>query len=291
MVRKLVRRFNRVLDYGYRIVSDSRVIPRQKLPQSLSIAAFEQGMLSIPRQIHRKFFIKSYRLNLETGNFVLNKGLDRLEEEKLLRIMAGIAHGRFEMDRGLVGPNDQPHELMERIHYGCGNNFFEGWLNVALKDYRRVQRIYSRAGHRVNYVQMNLTEKHCFPADFFGFGYCEDFIEHLTQADSIIFLAECLRTFRKGGVLRLSFPGLEGVLETHYRASGFLGAYKGKIEAFTAWGHLHFYSRDEISLVAKHLGFSNVKFVEYGKSEYPELCDRDTRDHQIGLNTYVELTK
>ena len=49
--------------------------------------------------------------------------------------------------------------------------------------------------------------------------------------------------------------------------------------------------RDEISLVPQHVGFTNVKFVEYGNSEYPDLCDRDTREQQIGLNSYVELTK
>jgi hypothetical protein len=44
-------------------------------------------------------------------------------------------------------------------------------------------------------------------------------------------------------------------------------------------------------MVATHLGFTDIRFVDYGKSDHPELSDLDTRLDQIGLNTYVELTK
>lgn len=289
-MRRLIRRFQRLL--GYDFVKHSGGISRRKLPRRLSNTAFEQDTLrGIPRHEDREFVIRHYAVDSETGDFLLKESLDALAEEELLRIMATIEDRRFETDQSPPICDNQAHDLVEKIHYGCGSNFFDGWLNVDLKDYRRVHRTHSKKDHRLNYVQMNLTTKHCFPADFFRFGYCEDFVEHLTQADSIIFLAECFRTFRQGGVLRLSFPGLEGVLLKHYRSSGFPGAFAGKVEAFTAWDHLHFYSRDEISLVAKHLGFTKVEFVEYGKSEYPDLCNLDTRESQIGLNTYVELTK
>jgi predicted SAM-dependent methyltransferase len=289
-VRRLIRKFKQAL--GHDSIRRRGAVFRRKLPQRLSLAAIEQDILrKIPRYEDRELFIKSYGVDPETGDFVLQKALDQSREQMLLRILGGIEDGQVERDRRRVIWSDQSYELVEQIHYGCGSNFFEGWLNVDLKDYRRIHRNYSSGDRRVNYVQMNLTEKHGFPSNFFRFGYCEDFIEHLTQADSLVFLSECSRTFRKGGVLRLSFPGLEGVLQKHYRANGFLGAYEGKVEAFTAWDHLHFYSRAEMSLVAQHVGFTNVEFVGYGNSEYPELCDRDTREQQIGLNTYVELTK
>ncbi len=87
----------------------------------------------------------------------------------------------------------------------------------------------------------------------------------------------------------MSFPSLEGVLNNHYDT--FSKSYIGKIEAYTIWDHLHFYSKDELYLVAKHIGFKSFEIVEYGKSKHKELNNLDTRIEQKDLNLYVELTK
>ncbi|QWD11264.1 hypothetical protein G6704_01760 [Polynucleobacter paneuropaeus] len=167
-----------------------------------------------------------------------------------------------------------------KINYGCGENIIPGWLNVDLspanvKDYR----------------QVNLLEKHPFESGSISFGFSEDMLEHLSQAESIFFLSEILRTFKNGGIMRLSFPGLEGVLSKHYTPTTELRIREGELEAYTFWDHVHFYSKEELVVVCKHLGFREVNIVEYGKSEYSELSNRDTRSGQIGLNTYVELIK
>jgi predicted SAM-dependent methyltransferase len=122
-------------------------------------------------------------------------------------------------------------------------------------------------------------------------GFAEDVLEHFTQAESIFFLSEVCRTFMPGGVMRLSFPGLEGVLDRHYSPPSSSVISAGEIEAYSLWDHYHFYSKAELELVAKHLGFSRVHFVDYGVSEYADLSGLDTRSEHIGLNTYVELTK
>ena len=96
-----------------------------------------------------------------------------------------------------------------KVQYGCGRTFFgDGWLNV---DFRRASPPPGRLFHR-----MDLTGPHPFPDEFFDYGFSEDFIEHLTQEQSLRFLIEARRTLRPGGVLRLTFPGLEGVLRHHY---------------------------------------------------------------------------
>ena len=166
------------------------------------------------------------------------------------------------------------------IHYGCGENIIDHWLNVDLFEHEAE-----------NYKQINLLEKHPFGDNSFRFGFCEDVLEHLNQAQSLFFLSEIHRTLINKGVLRLSFPGLEGVLQRHYTPASETVIRVGEVEAYAFWDHIHFYSRDEISLVAKTIGFREITFVEYGQSEYAELKERDTRSHQIGLNTYVELLK
>jgi predicted SAM-dependent methyltransferase len=168
-----------------------------------------------------------------------------------------------------------------KVQYGSSNNLFgEGWVNVDIGE-----------NPAPNYLQADLTQAHPFPDGCFRFGFAEDFLEHLDQEQSLRFLIEAHRTLQPGGVLRLSFPGLEGVLRKHYTPASSSSARLARMEAYEAHGHKHFYSREELRLVAKHVGFREAQFVEYGKSQYPELTGLDQRAAQIGLNTYAELVK
>jgi predicted SAM-dependent methyltransferase len=180
--------------------------------------------------------------------------------------------------------------LTDRIHYACGKNFFEGWLNVDGFDVSYPDGSVD-AALAARIYRMDLSQPHPFPDGIFRFGYAEDFLEHLTQAESLIFLTECARTFSPGGVLRLSFPGLAGVLKRHFRGRTRADAEKGVHDAYTRWHHAHFYCADSITLVACGLGFSSVKVCRYGESDIPELHNRETRPDQRDLNLVVELTR
>lgn len=168
----------------------------------------------------------------------------------------------------------------DKINYGCGATIIDGWLNVDLFP-----------SEMTGYRQINLLEKHPFPDSYFQFGFSEDVLEHLNQAESIFFLSEIYRTLVDDGILRLSFPGLEGVLDRHYTPASETVIRRGEFEAYSFWDHIHFYSREELALVTRHIGFREINFVEYGESQYPELAGMDTRDTQIGLNIYAELIK
>lgn len=177
----------------------------------------------------------------------------------------------------------------DKVHYGCGDRVLEGWTNVdafdesypyGVVDFEKKKRI----------VHADLAAQHPFPDDSFRFGYSEDFLEHLTQAESIAFLCEAYRTLQPGGVLRLSFPGLPGVLKRHLRSSDYAGAAACRHEAYTSWLHEHFYSFESLETVARHIGFSDVRKCEYGKSRHPELL-QESRPSQEDLNLVVELTK
>jgi predicted SAM-dependent methyltransferase len=178
------------------------------------------------------------------------------------------------------------HQGIKKINYACGGKYHQGWLNV---DFHHKNSFL--LPDNIIYYSVDLTSKHPFPDNHFEFGFAEDFIEHLQQVDSIVFLSECFRTFKTGGTLRLAFPGLEGVLHKHYPNANYETVVIAKEEAYTAWGHLHFYSREELTTVAKHIGFREVNFKEYGVSNIDELTKLETRDEQVGLNTYVELVK
>jgi SAM-dependent methyltransferase len=104
-------------------------------------------------------------------------------------------------------PIAPPIELfsVDRVNYGCGGTILKGWLNVDLFPF-----------DDPDYRMVNLIEKHPFADNSVSFGYSEDMLEHLTQSQSIFLIAEIYRTLKPGGVMRFSFPGLEGVLNRHY---------------------------------------------------------------------------
>jgi len=180
--------------------------------------------------------------------------------------------------------------MTDRIQYACGKNVFDGWLNVDGFDVSYPDGSVD-AGMAARIYRMDLSKPHPFPDGSFRFGYAEDFLEHLTQAESLLFLGECARTFMPGGVLRLSFPGMAGVLKRHFRGRSRADLEKGVHDAYTRWHHAHFYCADSIRLVATGLGFASVKVCPYGHSDIPELNNRETRPDQRDLNLVVELVR
>lgn len=140
-----------------------------------------------------------------------------------------------------------------------------------------------------NYLKTDLTERHPFPDGWFRCGFAEDFLEHLHQEQSLRFLVEVHRTLEPGGVLRLSFPGLEGVLRKHYSPPTLSSARLASTEAYSMWGHHHFYSRNELEIVARHIRFSVVRDVSFGQSQNSALRNLDSRADPV--NTIVELVK
>lgn len=179
--------------------------------------------------------------------------------------------------------------MSDRIHYACGQRVLQGWLNVDGFDESYPNGCVDLAASRRIY-RMDLRAPHPFPDESFQWGYSEDFLEHLTQAESIVFLCEAYRTLKPGGVLRLSFPGLAGMLRRHLRSGGFAGAATCVEEAYTRWHHQHCYTFDSLRLVASHVGFSDVRPCDYGHSRYGVL-EQDSRPEQADINLVVELTR
>jgi len=167
--------------------------------------------------------------------------------------------------------------MSDRIHYGCGTNVKDGWLNVDGFDgslpYERISE-----DKRERIVFIDLAQRHPFESETFSYAYSEHMVEHLDQAESLNFLSEAYRTLKPCGVLRLCFPGLAGVLKRHYRSSDFEGAQEGRDEAFTPWFHKHFYCFESLKLVGEHIGFSRIYEVAHGKSEFEALCGAETRE-------------
>lgn len=191
-------------------------------------------------------------------------------EEDSIHIKTTTAH----IDKNILKAN--------KINYGCGPKLIKGWLNVDIDVKNKKEYLTA---------SVDLTDKQPFLDNQFQYGFSEDFIEHLSQSDQILFFQEVFRTFKKGGIIRLSFPGLEGILKEHYRPNYYDDILTAKQNAFTQWKHVNYLSKDDIKLICKQIGFTNIKFVKYGRSNFKALENLETRYLQKSVNTYVEITK
>ena len=99
-------------------------------------------------------------------------------------------------------------KVIRNVNYGSGHALLkkEGWLNV--------DRLRPLPTMEEPYLKANLAERHPFPSGCFQHAFAEDFLEHLTQDESLVFLSEAFRTLHEKGVLRLSFRGLKAYCES-----------------------------------------------------------------------------
>lgn len=192
---------------------------------------------------------------------------------------------------GGKNPESAPlhQDLPSRVHYACGRNLFAGWLNVdGFDESYPCGEVPDELAKQI--FHLDLVGPHPFPDNHFEAGYSEDFIEHIDQDAFTIFLCEVFRTFRQGGVLRLSTPALGPILARHLRGSDWQAGQAFREEAYTRWWHKHYLCEQEIETIAHAVGWREMRLCEYGTSHIEGLA-RETRPDQAALNLVVELIK
>jgi hypothetical protein len=191
-----------------------------------------------------------------------------------------------------------------KIHFGSGPRILKGWINIDLS--------YAHFGPYLQYY----TDKHypeairgsrddLYIIDIFNDGiplpdesvdiiFHEDFFEHLTQKQQIIFLAETLRVMKKGAVQRINTPNLVASMRDN---SSFK---KGKAGVYTAewdnWEHHSVISPAILGDMAKIVGYSKFFFNSKDKSIAAEELPSEYRPDEnaraaADSNVFADLVK
>lgn len=155
-------------------------------------------------------------------------------------------------------PTATPRRL---VHVGCGVERLAGWVNVDYELFPTVD------------VAADLRD----PLPFRGVDavFAEHFLEHLTLAAGLAFLASCHDALVAGGWLRLTTPNLDWVWVTQYRLeqpprearSQALALNRG----FYAWGHRFLWNRELLVEALASCGFVEIATRERGESAAPFL--------------------
>jgi predicted SAM-dependent methyltransferase len=157
------------------------------------------------------------------------------------------------------------------LQIGCGNNLLNGWLNADIVS---------------GDIYLNAERKMPFKANTFDFIFCEHLIEHLSKESGLKFLKECYRILKPDGVIRITTPDLEKIIDLYYDRNKYIrrqkliemygkGAQLQPCELFNDymhnWGHKFIYDKPLIALTLATIGFKDLTFCDYKKSSYLEL--------------------
>jgi predicted SAM-dependent methyltransferase len=150
-----------------------------------------------------------------------------------------------------------------RLHIGCGPQILAGWTNVDNQAYPGVDHVLD--------VTLGL------PFTGVEYVFAEHFIEHLSFDDGLNFMRECRRVLADDGILRLTTPNLDWVMDTHYRRESWssdadaIDSCFRTNRAFRGWGHQFLYNRQSLSAAARLAGFGSIEICAYGESRHELL--------------------
>lgn len=91
---------------------------------------------------------------------------------------------------------------LKLLNLGCGGHFHPDWTNLDLDPAPGVQ------AH-------NVYDRLPFPKETFDAVYHSDLLEHLSKSYVPLFLLDCWRVLKPGGVLRVAVPDLEVICENY----------------------------------------------------------------------------
>jgi predicted SAM-dependent methyltransferase len=186
------------------------------------------------------------------------------------------------------------------LNVGAGECGKEGWINLDAFPGTKIDCLY------------DARKRLPFPSGSIKGIFSEHFFEHLDYTEEApLFLRECYRVLRKGGVLRIIVPDAEKYLMAY--AQGGWREFKSlrplddqMRDPYYGWEyntrmelvnhvfrqgqqHKFAYDFETIEFLLKRNGFQDVRKQEYGRSVMPEICiDLEIRRTE---SLYVESIK
>ena len=160
-----------------------------------------------------------------------------------------------------------------KLHLGCGTNYISNWINIDLDSPKAD-------------LNLDLRNPLPYPSSSVDFIFNEHFIEHITRDEALIFLKECRRVLKPGGIFRTSTPDLRWLTAQYISGKldewndvGWVPTSPCRLlnEGMRLWGHQFVYDGPELITILTEAGFSDCAFVKHSESSHPELTGLECR--------------
>lgn len=194
----------------------------------------------------------------------------------ILRTEASILLGKLR--RVLVPVNFPKLENGEiNLHLGCGSINHQKFINI---DGLPAQHIH---------LIRNIDNLSCFKKDSVNLIYASHCLEHFPHASVPEVLTEWFRVLKKDGILRLSVPDFDLLLEI-YRDSGndinsIIGALMGG-QDYKYNFHMTVFNKENLSTLLKNAGFRKVEEWQPGSCELTKFDDYSIYEFKLNERKY-----
>jgi SAM-dependent methyltransferase len=102
-------------------------------------------------------------------------------------------------------------DAFKKYNLGCGTKIYENFLNVGYWPQLEAGNVYKNLNGTLNTYMLNHDLRHGIPAadGTLDLAYHSHMLEHLSYQDGTLFIRECLRVLKPGGIMRILVPDLE----------------------------------------------------------------------------------
>jgi predicted SAM-dependent methyltransferase len=91
-------------------------------------------------------------------------------------------------------------EKLNYLNVGCGNKFHKQWFNVDMKSNSKYV------------IEANILKGIPFSDNQFDVVYHSQVLEHFPKENAQVFMSECFRVLKTGGIIRIVVPNLENIV-------------------------------------------------------------------------------
>ena len=205
----------------------------------------------------------------------------------LIRIYEYLRRRVLYVRRRLQSPQLPKHsDGKVYVNVGCGFDTSDEFVNVDVLPLPHIHHVH------------NITDLVMFPKDSVDLMYASHVLEHIPVKEVEKTLREWRRVLKKGGVLRLSVPDFDNLVD-HYVETGrsvdlvrdnVLGQEPPYDNHYTLW------NMSKMEKVLQGVGFANLRRWDPATAEHHSFNDRSSRVLQAGetqrlLSLNVEAEK
>jgi SAM-dependent methyltransferase len=170
-----------------------------------------------------------------------------------------------------------------RLHLGCGGERKAGWINIDL------------LGDPVD-VAWNMASPLPFDSGSVAAIFHEHLLEHLPLGASDVFMQECYRVLRPGGILRVGVPDAGSLIRSYAGDQSYLEElHPGRPTALLAVQELFYWHRhcamfdvETLDLLFRAGGFPDPRQREFGDTDLGQAPDTERRRAET---LYMEARK
>jgi len=182
-------------------------------------------------------------------------------------------------------------EITKKLHLGSHITLLDGWLCSDILPQNKKS------------IYLDVAKKFPFEDETFDYIYSEHLIEHLSQADGLFMLKECLRVLKKKSKIRIATPDLEVIVNLYSKRNEKYGVdyIKWSMDNFVEnhcgyspvvvmntlfhnWFHQFLYDFGFLKETMNKVGFTDIVRLSVGKSNDSVL--KGIERHHINVGSY-----